>query len=60
MTDLGEIVLAVMVGGVLGIFVGLEAAETSGKEVRKEAVLMGAAQYMANERGEIRFEWIKR
>ena len=60
MTDLGEIVLAVMVGGVLGIFVGLMAAETNGKEVRKEAVLMGAAQYITNERGEIRFEWIKR
>lgn len=46
--------------GLIGTLVGLYSAENRADEVRKEAVLVGAAQYISNEKGISRFEWNKK
>ena len=54
-----ELVFAIFLGALIGIFVGLVCAENRADEVRKEAVLVGAAHYISNEKGISRFEWNK-
>lgn len=44
----------------LGIAIGCHCAEDNADLVRKEAVLVGAAQYISNEKGISRFEWNKK
>ena len=44
----------------IGILLGLLFSEHQAHEVRKEAVLVGAAQYISNEKGISRFEWNKK
>jgi hypothetical protein len=55
-----ELVFAIFFGAVIGILIGLSCAENKAHEVRKEAVLVGAAQYISNEKGISRFEWNKK
>lgn len=45
------------VGAVCGAAVGRKLTETG---IRSEAVKVGAAHYVANEDGTVRFEWIVR
>jgi uncharacterized protein YfiM (DUF2279 family) len=60
MHETRELVFALFIGGVAGVAIGLWCAENNAHEVRKEAVLVGAAQYISNEKGISRFEWIKK
>lgn len=55
-----EVVFAALLGVLIGILIGLCSAENKADEVRKEAVLVGAAQYISNEKGISRFEWNKK
>ena len=55
-----KLAFATFIGVLAGILIGLICAENNAHEVRKEAVLVGAAQYISNEKGISRFEWNKK
>ena len=55
-----ELVFAALLGVLAGMAIGLCCAEDNARQVRKEAVLVGAAQYISNEKGISRFEWNKK